>query len=244
MRNIMLAIAAMAFATLAPFAVAAEGQGDNAEKQPTMAELGNKINGLSSQVARLEATVGTLRTELGTLATTVGTLSSTVTANHTTIVGKFAQQTAVVMTVPTSTDGSGNARYHLVGDSTIAGFPAGTVAANGQFTDRTLPAGTYLFELQQPYSDNVLCNGSVSRTHLRWGVDNNADALRHKAVCPRLFMVVAGTPIRRLNDGFGIYTFTAPTVFRMQHRFPTGLTFTDDKPLGSYTGAVRITKLK
>ena len=241
----------MAFATLAPFALAADGQGDNAEKQPTMAELSSKVDTLgtrlSTEIAALAATVGNLATAtVGTstvsIASKLDTLSSTVAANHTVVVGKFAQQMAVVMTVPTSTDeGSNNARYYLIGKSSIAGFPGGTVAANGRLTDRTLPTGTYLFELQQPYSDNVLCNGSVSLRHLSWGTAN-ADALRHKAVCPRLFLV-AGS-LNRLNDGFGIYTFAVPTAFRTPHRFPTGFTFIDDKPLGSYTGAVRITKLK
>ena len=234
MRNVMLAILAVAFATLAPLATAAEGDSDRDDdagvKQPTMRELANKID----QAVR----------RLGTLEATVRTLSSTVTANHATIVGKFAPQMAVVMTVPTSTDDANNANYYLAGESTIAGFPAGTVAANGQFTDRTLPAGTYLFELQQPYGDNVICQRSVSRRHLRAGVENPDDQ-RHKAVCPRLFMVTtAGGGWVRLNDGFGIYTFTTPTTFRMQHRFPSGLIFTDDKPLGSYSGAIKITKLK
>ena len=166
MRSIMLAIAATAFATLAPFAVAAEGQGDNAEKQPTMAELKAKMNSLSTEIAALAGTVGNLATAtVGTaptsLASKVDALASTVTANHTTIIGKFAPQMAVVMSVPpqravsngiASEDIStaGTTRYHLVGVSTIPGFPAGTVAANGQFTDRTLPAGTYCSSCSSP----------------------------------------------------------------------------------------------
>ena len=156
MRNTMLAILAVALATLAPSALAAEGQGDNnAGKQPTMAELASKVDSLGT-------TLGSLRTELGTLARKVDTLSSTVTANHATIVGKFATQMAVVMAVPTSTSGYRSELY-LVGNSSISGFPAGTVAANGKFTDTTLPAGTYLFELQHPYGDSTICNGRFSR---------------------------------------------------------------------------------
>ena len=239
----MLAILAVALATLAPLAMAAEGQGDNdAGKQPTMAELGSKVDSIARQLGNLTATVGTLRTELGastaSVASRVNALSSTVTANHTTIVGKFAPQMAVVMTVPTSTDGANNATYYLVGDSTIAGFPAGTVAADGQFTDRTLPAGTYLFELQPPYGDNVICQRVISIRHRYRGYHG----LRRANACPRMFVVVGRD--NRLNGGFGIYTFTAPTAFRAQHRFSSGLTFTDDKPMASYAGAVRITKLK
>ena len=190
----------------------------------------------------MEATVGTLATAtaVDALTTEVRTHASAATANHATIVGKFAPQMAVVMTVPTHTHGGNNATYYLVGDSTIPGFPAGTVAADGRFTDRNLPAGTYLFELQQPYGDNAICQRSVS---IKWQRNGNHGKRRDDAGCPRVFMV-PGTPARRLNDGFGIYTFTAPTRFRMQHRFPTGFAATDDKPLASYTGAIKITKLK
>ena len=240
----MLAIAAMAFATLAPLAMAAEGDSDKDDdvgvRQPTMRELANKIDSAVRDIRGVQTTVGDLQSKLDALSTTVRTLSSTVTANHATIVGKFAPQMAVVMTAPTATLGPNNATYYLAGESTIAGFPAGTVAENGQFTDRTLPAGTYLFELQQPYSDNAICHRSVS---VRW---NRSDhTRRHYAGCPRLFMVTTvGGAFARLDNGFGIYTFTAPTTFRAQHRFPDGLTFTDDKPLVDYTGAIRITKLK
>ena len=230
----MLAIAAMAFATLAPFALAAEGQGDNAEKAPTMAELGNKINGLSSQVARLEATVGTLAT-----ATAVDALATTVTANHATIVGKFAQQMAVVMTVPKPPGHTAGyyASYYLVGDSSIAGFPGGTVGANGLLSDWTLPAGTYLFELQHPYSGNVLCNGSVAKRHLLGGN-------RFNNACPRLRLhLLPGSGVYRFDDGPVVYDLATGGSFQVLHKFPAGFAFTDDKPLGSYSAAVRITKL-
>ncbi len=105
-----------------------------------------------------------------------GRRARTVSANHTTIVGKFAPQMAVVMSVPPqrlvsngvaseniSTSGAPGAPLHLVGESTIPGFPAGTVGANGLFTDRTLPAGTYLFELQQPYGDRRQRHAHVRR---------------------------------------------------------------------------------
>ena len=36
---------------------------------------------------------------------------------------------------------------------------------DGRFTDATLPAGTYLFELQQPYGDNAICQSELSRRH-------------------------------------------------------------------------------
>ena len=113
MKSTMLAIAAMAFATLAPSALAAEGQGDNVAKQPTMAELKAKMDGISTEIAALAGTVGNLATAtVGTAATSlaskVDALATTVSANHTTIVGKFAPQMAVVMTVPyTNSEGPG-----------------------------------------------------------------------------------------------------------------------------------------
>ena len=172
----MLAIAAVALATFAPSALAAEGQGDNAAKQPTMAELASKVDSLGTRLGALQTTLGSHTTKLDALSTTVA-------ANHATIVGKFAQQTAVVTTRPIATSGH-NATYRLVGDSSIAGFPKGTLATNRQFTDRALPTGTYLFEVQQPYSDNVLCNGKVSIS-LLGGIP-----ARHYSVCPRMVVTI------------------------------------------------------
>ncbi len=246
MKNAMLAILAVALAALAPFAMAAEGDSDKDDggvSQPTLRQLANKIDHVVRRLGAVETTVGTLATAtaVDALTTEVRTHASAATANHATIVGKFAQQMAVVMTVPTATSGRNNAAYYLVGASTIPGFPSGTVAANGQFTNRTLPAGTYLFELQQPYSDNVLCNRGVS---IRWERNGNRSK-RRGAVCPRLYMTTtSGGAFVRFNDGFSIAAFTAPTVFHPQHRFPTGFAVTDDKPLASYTGAIKITKLK
>ncbi len=83
----------------------------------------------------------------------------------------------------------------------------------------------------------MLCNRSVS---IKWHRNGNHGARR--AVCPRLYMTAAAGV--RFNDGFGIATYTAPGIFRAVHRFPTGFVATDEKPLASYTGAIKITKLK
>ena len=237
----MLATLAVALATLAPLATAAEGDSDRDDdagvRQPTMRELANKIDSAVRRLVTLEATVGTLAT-----ATSVDALSTTVAANHATIVGKFAQQTAVVTTRPIATSGH-NATYRLVGDSSIASFPKGTVATSGQFTDRALPTGTYLFEVQQPYSDNVLCNGKVSMS-LKGRIP-----ARHFSVCPRVVVTIldrGGGTGDKFNDGFGIYDITEMSSgnFRVSHKFPSGFAFTDADPLGSYSAAIRITKLK
>ena len=174
MRNIVLAILAVAFATLALSATAAEGDSDRDDdagvRQPTMRELANKIDQAVRDIRTAQATIGTLAT-----ATSVDALTTTVTSNHATIVGKFAPQMAVVVAVhPWWSGWNGVAsermngdgpRFYLVGSSTIPGFPTGTVGMDGRFTDATLPAGTYLFELQQPYGDNAICQSELSRRH-------------------------------------------------------------------------------
>ena len=253
MKNTMLAILAVALAALAPSALAAEGQGDNnAGKQPTMAELRN-------QITALDAKLGTLATAtaVDALTTEVRTHASAATANHTTIVGKFAPQMAVVMSVPqwwsgftssNSENFGSTGRLHLVGESTIPGFPAGTVGANGSFTDATLPAGTYLFELQQPYGDNTICQSELSRRLLP------GTGERYVAACPRVRLHPFNNSTR-LEDGYGIYTYAAPASFQLRHKWPAGLKFSEDtrlsatdranaKSMSSYSGAVRITKLK
>ena len=178
-------------------------------------------------------------------------------ANHTTIVGKFAPQMAVVMSVPPqrlvsngvaseniSTSGAPGAPLHLVGESTIPGLPAGTVGANGLFTDRTLPAGIYLFELQQPYGDNAICQSELS-----------PPSARHQrsvqSACPRVRLHPFSNRTR-LEDGYGIYTYATSASFRLDHYWPPGLKFSEDtslsaterasaKSIRSYTGAVKIT---
>ena len=231
----------MAFLALARLALAAEGQGDNVAKQPTMAELKAKMDSISTEIAALAATVGNLSTAA---VTKLDTLTTTVAANHTTIVGKFAQQMAVVMTVPTTllsaSTGNYGPTYYLVGDSSIPGFPGGTVAANGQFTVLALPAGTYLFELQHPYSNDVLCNGNVAKRHLLGGN-------RFNRVCPRVRLHLRArraVDLQRFVDGPVVYDIAAGGGFSILHKFPTGFAFADTRPASSYSGAVKITKLK
>ena len=97
--------------------------------------------------------------------------------------------------------------------------------------------------MQQPYSDNVLCNGKVSMS-LLGGIP-----ARHYSVCPRVVVTIldrGGVSGDKFYDGFGIYDITEKSSgnFRVSHKFPAGFAFTDAKPLGSYSAAIRITKLK
>ena len=219
MKNLLAAVA-VAFAPVFAPALAADGTnlaGD--EEEPTMSDLNRRMDGL-------EGKIDTLTTKVDAFA------------------GR-GHQVAVVMTVPKTLRVPHEAvhvDYHLVGSSTIPGFPSGTVAADGKFASWTapLPAGTYLFEMQQPYSDNVLCHGNVSRLHGGRGDGGT------KKVCPRI-LLFGHSPSgqTRFDDGFAIYTMTTNTGhFLVKHRFPAGFTFTTDRPLGSYRGAVKITKLK
>ena len=106
-------------AALAPFAMAAEGDSDRdtdaGVSQPTMRDLAIKIDQAVRDIRGVQATVGTLSTAtaVDALTTEVRTLSSTTTANHATIVGKFAPQMAIVMTVPTTrlAETLGQSRY-------------------------------------------------------------------------------------------------------------------------------------
>lgn len=71
-----------------------------------------------------------------------------------TAVRNLAPEVAVVMTIPVRSMSGGawyKADYFLVGASTIPDFPK-TIAANGRIAGEhvLLPAGTYLFEMQQP----------------------------------------------------------------------------------------------
>lgn len=246
MKN-LLAIPALALAaaTVPTLAASSTLAGDD-EEQPTMKQLAAKIDALATTLGKANGS------ETDCTATTPCGLWGRLD-NLTTKVDNFAgrgHQVAVVMTIPT-TRRLGAAYlpdYYLVGASTIPGFPSETVAANGKFAENVanLPAGTYLFELQQPYSDQPFCHGSISRLHvsapLAWG---------DRTSCPRIhiFPTNGGTTggRQRMEDGFLIYAVTTTTgSFEVKHRFPgpRSFAFTDDRPLNSYRGAVKITKLK
>ena len=260
MKNLLAAVTVALAPLLAP-AQAADGTNlaDEDEKEPTMSDLDERLEELEGKIDTLTTAVNT--TVVGILSDKLGNVNSApncsaahpcgilgLVDNLTTKVDAFAgrgHQVAVVMTVPKTLRVPHEAvhvDYHLVGSSTIPGFPSGTVAADGKFASWTapLPAGTYLFEMQQPYSDNVLCHGNVSRLHGGRGDGGT------KKVCPRI-LLFGHSPSgqTRFDDGFAIYTMTTNTGhFLVKHRFPAGFTFTTDRPLGSYRGAVKITKLK
>ena len=231
-------ILAVAVSPIFGTALAADGAGNasDEEKAPSMDELATAIATLTRNVGTLTGNVATLTTKVDNFA------------------GR-GHQVAVVETVPRSIQSTGaNGRkmaahvdYYLVGHSTIPGFPAaGTVGPTGRFASYSvaLPAGTYLFELQQPYSAELKCHGNVSRLD---GVDGG----NARGPCPYLSIVLSdGTSTgasarKRFNDGFGVYTVTSTSgSMSLRHRFPSSVTFTGGRPITSYKGAVKITRLK
>lgn len=234
----LLPILAVAVSPIFGTALAADGAGNasDEEKAPTMEDL-------ATAIATLTRNVGTLTGNVATLTTKVDNFAAR------------GHQVAVVETVPRSIQSTGpngtrmaaNVDYYLVGHSTIPSFPpAGTVGPTGRFASYSvaLPAGTYLFELQQPYSTDLKCHGNVSRL-------NGVGGGNARGGCPYLSVVLSdGTSTgasarKRFDDGFGIYTVTSSSgSMQLKHRFPGSVTFTDDKPITSYKGAVKITKLK
>ena len=238
MKNLLAAVA-MACAPVFGPALAADGSSDASddEKQPTMKELEGRMIGLAAALRTLTTNVGTLSGNVGTLTRKVDNFAGR------------GHQVAVVETVPIRLQVSQPTRafhvdYYLVGHSTIPGFPSETVAATGKFASysTSLPRGTYLLELQQPTSDQLDCHGNVSllgRTNT--GGSGGGD-------CPGLYVTlgsVSGGTFKRFNGGFGVYTVTSSTAtLSPKHKFPSGITFTDSRPITSYKGAVKVTKLK
>ena len=150
---------------------------------------------------------------------------------------------AVLMAVPIQSTCRGvggpgrpecSVRLYTLG-STIPNWP--TNVPRSGFSNPTLPPGTYLIELQQPYSD---CHGGVAQSRLLAKVNG-------RWACPQLMLAPAGIAPDRLDDGFGIFTATASKgFFQPQFKFPTGTRFSGDghRPASSYVGSIKITKLR
>ena len=240
----LIPIVALATSSLFGTALAADGASDASGEK----DMEGKVDELTTMVTTLTSNLGALTTKVNTLTTNLGTLTTNV-GTLTTNVSNFAgrgHQVAVVETVPISLNSTlptraFNVDYYLVGDSTIPGFPVETVAANGKFTGHNagLPVGTFLFELQHPIVDEPKCQAVLS--HL------SGTGPAGRGGCPTLYLILGGGPVKkRFDGGFGVYTVTRTTGGRIQmsHKFPSGLTFTDSRPITSYKGAVKITKLK
>lgn len=228
----------------------ADGNGDSGDDLTNKKIQDNILNSITSLSRRLDSKVNSLQTALGTAQSSITTLQTalaTAQSAITTLQGAATRnEVAIVMTVPDDRRcmaGSGQRRCYgktfLMG-STIPDFPRGTVSRTTfEFTDSSLPAGTYLVELQQPYSDNPLCDGSATAY-----IQVNPEATRRFSKCPR-FRIFGNT--WRLDNGSRIYTVASgarSTYLSPEHRFPNGWAFTTAAPLISYTGTIKITRLK
>lgn len=252
MKN-LLAILAVALVAFAPFlapALAAQGAGNESdeEKDPTMKDLAAALTTLTGNVATLTGSVTTLTGNVTTLTGDVATLTRDVAA-----FASRGHQVAVVETVPLYMHpGKTNRAYqvdlYLVGHSTIPGFPAETVAATGKFEDvsAALPKGTFLFELQQPVAEDPKCHASMS--HMGGNPAGIGSAGRGD--CPGVYIILSdgtapgNSPEKRFDGGFGVYTVTSTSGrMRVKHKMPPSLV-TESRPITSFKGAVKITKLK
>ena len=246
MKN-LLAILAVALVAFAPFLAPALANESASNTTPTMAQLKKAIDDVDSDVAVLALDVGKVTRELGKLKTALDEL--------TTDVRTFASrghQVAVVETVPLNmqpgrTDRAYHVDFYLVGHSTIPGFPVETVAATGKFEDHSfaLPAGTYLFELQQPVAEDPKCHASVS-----YMGGNTSVGSAGRSDCPGVYILLSdgtttdSSPNKRFDGGFGVYTVnTTSGRLRVKHKMPPSL-ITASRPITSFKGAIKITKLK
>lgn len=236
MKIVVLATIAVALAALVAPALAADDSDDDAATKADISKLATDMEKVVSSLDTLQTTVNDLVSAVDTIDDEVSDL-------------KGRGQVAVVQTAPNAT--SPNTRHadtYLIGSS-ISRFPGGSVATDGRFTERKLPEGTYLFELQSPaYLDNVVCHSAASRgaTTPRPARSRTA-GLRFRSVCPRVWVVVRQDQPRReqrLDHGFSIFTSDGTVRFWVRHSFPDGWTFTDDKPVRSYTATLKITKLE
>lgn len=221
----LLAILAAAVSPIFGTALAADGAGNasDEEKDPTMKDLAAALTTLTGNVANLTTSVATLTSKVDNFA------------------GR-GHQVAVVMAVPRRLQVATTTRpnvvhvdYYLVGNSTIPGFPTSTVAADGKFASYNvpLPAGTYLFEMQNPYDDQLLCHGKVAVLKDA----GSGHALRNEA-CTVITLKVRDTTLaseKKILDGLIVYRVTAATGgrFYKHFRFPAGTTFTH--PRGRWT---------
>ena len=208
---------------------------------PALAADGTNIAGGDEE--SLDEKIKTLTDMVSTLTTSVSGLTTKVDALTTDFANRG--QVAIVRMTPNSrtVHPSGRnytANYYLHGSSTIPGFPNGSVAADGRIAeaDTHLPAGDYLIEMYQPASDQVRCHGTV-----------------FEPSCPRFTVNVregsSGATRKKFTHGSATFTVTSTAAnapirpkFWVIYVFPAGHTFTTDKPLGSYRGSVKITKLK
>ena len=196
---------------------AAEEQSDDAT---TLTSLSNQIETLQDDVDDLDGKLTSLTTKLDNADDKLDLLG----------------QIAIIMVVPHDCENKETGiaptgrvecreRFYLLGE-TIDDFPNASNALNTTTLEFTgvqrqnrehvaliMPQGKYLVELHQPYSDNPLCQSSVSSSY----TISLGSSDRPNGVCPQLSI---NTGEDRLDHGSRIYEKSAAWDLKPRFRFP------------------------
>ena len=234
--------AALAMSLPLSLSAAADGNKPNPTLESVQRALLNRIDtlqrALEGKIAALDQKVA-LQADVNTLAAK----------------GGVAILQVVPRSITRSTSHLFNPRYFVMG-STIKGFHD-TVAFGTEITQSDynypLPAGSYLFELQQPRppNDDARCalpqpfrgfaNIHSALTTTAATSTNPLGQLGHKC---RVMRIHTESGIhRKLESGAAILKFDGTLGFQVIHKIPTSW-ITAERPVATFYGSVRITKLE
>ena len=225
---------------------------DSNEPNPTLESvqqtLVNRIDtlqrALEGKIAALDRKVA-LQADVDTLQTDVNTL-------------KTKRSVAILQVVPQA-PGNGwhyhNPRYFVMG-STIQGFhhtvAFGTEITQSNPTTHTLPAGSYMFELQQPRPPNDDARCAIPHPfrgyqNIRRAIDDELQSAYEGALIVgfrcRVMRIHSAGGIRKLEAGAAVLKFDGTQGFEVRHKIPDSW-ITAGRSLSTYYGSVRITKLE
>ena len=256
---------AAALAMSLPLSAAADGNQSSPPKAPTLSELGGKIDALDDKIDALVREIGigkvALRTDV-TLAAKRGV--------------------AILQVVPRTSGRNPSNRTHyfspryFVMGSTIQGFhhtvAFGTEIIPTNSNNHTLPAGSYMFELQQPRppDDDARCavpqpfrghpnivgaiTGELHSVYEDAMIyepafgSTTATSTTSTSTNPSLgsrcrVMRIHSGGIRKLDSGAAVLKFDGTQGFEVAHKIPASW-ITATRSVSSYYGSVRITKLE
>ena len=244
---------AAALAMSLPLSLSAAADGNNADGNKPNPTLESVQRALLNRISELEGKINVLYGKVNTL---------------TTVAGK--RGVAILQVVPRASGKASNSnhyfspRYFVMG-STIKGFHD-TVAFGTEITqartNHTLPAGSYMFELQQPRPPHDDARCAIPEPYL--GHPNIAGAIAgelHSVYEPafgsttatststnpsidlwcRVMRIHSGG-IRKLNSGAAVLKFDGTQGFEVAHKIPAS--WTTGRSVSSLYGSVRITKLE
>ena len=263
----------IAVAALLPKSHLADGNNANDPKPPvTNREILEVVNRLETAIIRLQATVGT--------APTVGTPQTPLASKIDALQAVAAKRgVAILQIVPrasgkvsTNSNHYFRPRYFVMG-STIKGFHD-TVAFGTEITqassNHTLPAGSYMFELQQPSPphDNVGCaipQPFRGQPNIAGAIAGELHSVYEDAMIyepafgsttatsttstnPSIntrchTMRIHSGGIRKLESGAAVIKFDGTQGFEVAQKIPTSW-ITTGRSVSSFYGSVRITRLE